>query len=187
MKKTTLLLSALLVTQVLFAQTEVEKNAIKTGKAVTKKLMSTLEKNLKKHMKEGGPLAAVKFCNVNATSLTHEVDKGFGAKVHVKRISLKTRNSSNMPTDSEAKILQKLQAMHESKKLPPFLLHNEQGSMKFYKPLVIKKQVCLKCHGDIKSKSKLGQFLQEYYPTDKAINYKMNDFRGAVVVEMIQK
>ena len=187
MKKTAILLSTLLVTQQLLAQTQIDKETIATGKAVTQKLMSTLQKNLKTQMKEGGPMAAVKFCNIKALLLTQDVDKSFGKHIHVKRISLQTRNSSNTPTASEAKILQNLQNLHDINKLPLFILDKESGSMKFYKPLVIQKQVCLKCHGDIPKNSQLDLFLKEHYPTDKAVNYKMNDLRGAVVVEIDQK
>ena len=184
MKKITLLLSTLLLTQTLSAQSSTVNNTLPVAKKVTQKLLSTLQKNLKMHMKKGGPLAAAKFCNLKAMILTQDVDKTFGDDIHVKRISFKTRNPTNTPTDSEREILEKLQTLHATKSLPKFFIDQNSDSLKFYKPLIINKPVCLKCHGNIHKNSNLGQFLQEYYPQDKAINYKMHNFRGAVVVEI---
>ena len=53
--------------------------------------------------------------------------------------------------------------------------------VKVYKPLMINKKVCLKCHGDI-TNEKLKNTIAKKYPEDKATGYKMGDIRGAVVV-----
>ena len=67
--------------------------------------------------------------------------------------------------------------------LPPYLVERvNKDTYKFYKPLLINKQVCLKCHGDIDKNQKLSQYLGKTYPHDKATGYSMGDLRGAVVV-----
>ena len=43
------------------------------------------------------------------------------------------------------------------------------------------KEVCLNCHGSNIS-SDLKKEIQKLYPDDKAINYKLNDIRGAFVL-----
>ncbi len=159
-------------------------SVIKTGKEVSKTLLQTLGKNLKKEMKAGGPMAAAAFCTNKAYALTASVDKNYGKDVQVKRISLKERNPANQPQAEEKVILESLDNLQKSGvMLPPYLVERvNKDTYKFYKPLMINKQVCLKCHGDIAKNQKLSQYLGKTYPHDKATGYKMGDLRGAVVV-----
>jgi len=193
MKISLLLLSLLLFTQTLFAEMTVQERAIKTqravkiGKEVSQKLLQTLQKNLKRHMKKGGPLAAAKFCNINATKLTLEVQKQFNAGIKVRRVSLKTRNSSNTPTKMDDTILETFKALSKLQTLPPYLMLEKKHSFTYYQPLIINNAVCLKCHGDIKKASALANFLKQHYPQDKALGYKLKDLRGAIVVDIPHK
>jgi hypothetical protein len=67
--------------------------------------------------------------------------------------------------------------------LPPFLVENvDANTIKYYKPLSINTDVCLKCHGDISKNSELSKFIDDHYPSDKARGYGLNDLRGAIVV-----
>ena len=43
------------------------------------------------------------------------------------------------------------------------------------------KEVCLNCHGS-NINNDLKKEIQKLYPDDKAINYKLNDIRGAFVM-----
>ncbi len=159
-------------------------SVIKTGQEVSSTLLKTLGKNLKKEMKAGGPMAAAKFCTTKAYALTASVDSKYGKDVHVKRISLKERNPANQAKGEEKAIIESLGNLQKSGVvLPPYLVERvNKDTYKFYKPLVINKQVCLKCHGDIGKNQKLSQYLKTTYPHDKATGYSMGDLRGAVVV-----
>jgi hypothetical protein len=79
-----------------------------------------------------------------------------------------------------------MQKLLDEKKLPAYIVEKEGDSYKYYKPLVIKKEVCLKCHGDISANKELSEYMSKTYPKDKATGYKMNDLRGAIVVEIKQ-
>jgi hypothetical protein len=70
---------------------------------------------------------------------------------------------------------------------PRNVIQEKDGKIVVYKPLMIKKQVCLKCHGDISKNPKLAQKIATIYPNDKATGYKMGDLRGAIVVTMPKK
>ncbi len=157
---------------------------IKTGQEVSKSLLQTLGGNLKKEMKAGGPMAAAAFCTTKAYTLTESVDNQYGPDVHVKRISLKERNPANKAEGDEKAILESLDNLQKNGAvLPPYMVERvNKDTYKFYKPLVINKQVCLKCHGDIGENPKLSQYLTDTYPHDKATGYKIGDLRGAVVV-----
>ena len=152
------------------------------GQASTKLLMQTLGKNMKMHMKNGGPMEALDFCSQEAYSLTEAVNKKLPEGVSVKRVSLLTRNPVNTPSDDEKIVLKHLQELQDNNKtLPKQIVEKiDAHTYKFYKPLVIDNKACLKCHGDVQDK-KLKEEILNRYPEDKAMGYKMGDIRGAVV------
>jgi hypothetical protein len=164
-------------------QNKALQEVIQTGKKSAMLLLKTLGSNMKKNMKAGGPMQALDFCSQKAYVLTEDVNKKLPKGVTVKRISTQFRNPANEPQNDEKEILtslKKLQSLHV--KLPKHLIQKvDEQTYKFYKPLIINKQVCLKCHGNIKNKN-LKQAINERYPQDKAQHYKMGDLRGAVVV-----
>jgi len=178
---------ALSATLALAAQAPKQNSELKeiaqTGKESSKLLLQTLGKNMKAHMKKGGPMDALSFCSTEAYPLTEKVNKELPEGVTVKRISLKYRSPANQPQADEAKVLEAMQTLKDANVVLPkhFVEKVDENVYKFYKPLVIKKGVCLKCHGDIQNKD-LKRAISERYPDDKATGYKMGDLRGAVVV-----
>ena len=158
-------------------------SVIQTGKESSKILLKTLGKNMKQHMKHGGPMEALDFCSNQAFDITEQVNTKLPKGVSVKRISSKFRSPTNRPTKNELAILDSFQKMQElNVVLPKHLVEKvDSHTYKYYKPLVIKKQVCLKCHGNIENMP-LKKEIESRYPQDKAMGYKMNDLRGAVVV-----
>ena len=159
-------------------------SVIKTGKEVSSTLLKTLGKNMKKEMKAGGPMAALSFCTSEAYTLTASVDKKFGDDISVKRISLKERNPINQAQGKERAILTAMDSMQKNGVLLPeyFVERVNKDTYKYYRPLSINKQVCLKCHGDISKNQALSDYMHKTYPNDKATGYKLGDLRGAVVV-----
>ena len=156
--------------------------AVKAGREASRLLIKTLGGNMKKHMKAGGAKDALSFCSMNAAALTAEVDSRLGEKVSVKRITLKPRNPANMAEGDEKEILEALENLkRNSVLLPKYLLQKTESGYKYYKPLLINKKVCLKCHGRNIAPA-LQAEIKKVYPTDKATGYKMGDLRGAVVV-----
>lgn len=164
------------------ADTQMQES-IKIAKESAMMLGKELGKNMKAHMKAGGPMDALNFCASEAYTLTESVNKKLQKGVHVKRISTEYRSEANKPAANEAAILNSLKELQKSGVvLPEYLVEKvNDDTIKFYKPLLIDKQVCLKCHGVLKD-SKLKDEIAQRYPNDKAMGYKMNDLRGAIVV-----
>ena len=161
------------------------ESVIATGQNAASQLLKTLGGNLKKEMQANGPVAAAKFCSENAFPLTGSVSDSFGEGVSVKRVSLKERNPANRPESDEKAVLEALQTLKEHNvELPGYLVERSGAdTYKFYKPLSINKEVCLKCHGEMKPGA-LADYLKSMYPSDKATGYRMGDLRGAIVVEI---
>ena len=159
------------------------KKVITIGKQSSQLLLKKLGSNMKKQMKAGGPLKALDFCSQKAYTLTEDVNKQLPKGVSIKRISTKYRNPLNQPKGNEKEVLaslEKLQSLHVI--LPKQIIQKvDARTYKYYKPLIINKKVCLKCHGDI-ANTTLKRAIDERYPEDKAKHYKMGDLRGAIVV-----
>jgi len=164
------------------------KSAIKLGNQSSKLLIQTLGKNMKREMKKGGQMAAFRFCSNEAYSITQEVNQELPDGVVVKRISEKYRNPANAPKADELAVLESFEKLQNANViLPKYLIQKiDNKTFKYYKPLVIKKKVCLKCHGTIKDID-IKRAIAEHYPLDKALGYKMNDLRGAIVVTIKTK
>lgn len=147
----------------------------KIGQATVKKLGS----NLMKHMKNGGPKAAIPFCNVSANPLTSEIASKF--EVIIKRTSHKLRNEENKPNEDENKILEAyLAKIGNGEKLKPIVEKDVNGKVHFYAPMKLD-QKCLACHGDIKN-TPTDSIIKSLYPNDKAIGFKDGDFRGVLSI-----
>lgn len=180
MKKLHITAMMILSTSMLFAADE---SIIKTGQKSAGLLLKTLGGNMKAHMKAGGPMDALDFCSNEAYTLTESVNKKLEKGVSVKRISSKFRNPLNTPSADEQLVLDELQTLQDKgEKLPPYIIKQTgETSYKFYKPLTMNKPVCLQCHGDVQNGA-LKKEIAQRYPDDKAMGYKLNDLRGAVVV-----
>lgn len=156
---------------------------IATGQYSAKLLLKTLGSNMKKKMKAGGLMKALDFCSQEAYNLTEDVNQKLPNGIQVKRISLKYRNPANKPETDEEVVLEALQKLKSAHVMMPKQLVQKVNAttFKYYKPLLINKKVCLKCHGNIKD-TDLKRAIAQRYPIDKATHYKMGDLRGAVVV-----
>jgi len=159
------------------------QNIKKIGKSSSMLLLKTLGSKMKKNMKAGGPMKALDFCSQEAYTLTEDVNKKLPNGIKVKRISLKYRNPANKPEANEQAILTSLHKLQASNVILPKQIIEKVNNTtyKYYKPLIINKQVCLKCHGDV-TNTDLKRAINERYPIDKAMHYKMGDLRGALVV-----
>ena len=126
---------------------------------------------------------ALKYCNKEVEKLiSKDNEKDFS----IKRVSLKPRNKNNYPTLYEKEILEKFNELSLKGNTNLRLEHNEiiknEHNKKFvYIKAIRIKEVCLNCHGS-NINDDLKNEIQKIYPDDKAINYKLNDIRGAFVM-----
>ena len=139
--------------------------------------MKALKGELMSGMKKG-PVNALESCNDKAMKITRSFDSD---KFRVGRTSLHLRNSKNKPDRLMNKLLNSYKNTTAKNPLPAKELILDNGRRLFVKPLYMK-GMCLNCHGDNISKS-VSDKLKELYPDDKAIGYKVGQFRGLVWVE----
>jgi hypothetical protein len=135
-----------------------------------KKLGKSLKSELVKAMKVN-PQEAVKVCNTNAAKITSKISN---KTIQVGRVSRKLRNPNNKIQKWMEKYIQELEAKKIDKKyITVNISETKRGIL-----MPIKTQgVCLKCHGKNISKN-LHSTINELYPSDQAIGYKMGEIRG---------
>ena len=187
MKK--IVLVSLIASSVMFASVSEEDSIKKEAVKAIKKLAKTLKANLKENIRKGGVPQAAEFCSKEATSIVSKINSDLNGAT-IKRVSLKYRNPNAKPSEDEQKVLKDLEKKvlnHQS--IPKVIVKKiSDKRYKVYKPIFIKKNVCLLCHGDNKHRDfSAYKIIKENYPNDKAIDYKNGDLRGAFVVEINKK
>lgn len=183
-KPSTILLVALLTVQ---ANASEHIGSLENqSKDAIKALATELKSELVAKMKDGGPIAALKVCNVKAPVITSSVS--LSKNLEVKRTSLKTRNQSNTPDKWEREILvsfeqQKL-AGAKVTELEQSSIMNINGQKYFrYMKAIPTQEPCLACHGKSIDKA-VRESITELYPNDQATGFNLGDIRGAFTVKI---
>lgn len=176
---------SLLITNISHSENiETNKSAIlNEAKDLLKETSKQYKNTLIQGLQHNNLIKALKYCNKEVKQLiSKDNEKGFA----IKRVSLRPRNKNNYPNLYEKEILEKFNklSLKDNKKL--VLEHSEiikdKNNNKFvYVKAIRIKEVCLNCHGS-NINDDLKKEIEKLYPDDKAINYKLNDIRGAFVM-----
>ena len=185
------LLGSLLVSSMSFfnaAQADEIAEREQAAKQVSQKFVKQLGGHLQKEMKSNGPVAAIKVCKDIAPTISNQlsVENGWS----VSRVSNKVRNpSSGLPDQWESNVLAEFEALakqgekYSSMNKSIVVEENGRSYYRFMKPITVK-PVCLSCHGSQDDIPETVQAeLAKHYPFDQAVNYKVNDLRGAISIK----
>jgi hypothetical protein len=144
------------------------------GNEITNQAQSVLLANVAQAMQTGGPVYAVEFCNLKASSITDSLN--LANNCEISRVSAKNRHpENNLKTEAD----KNLWAIFEAGMVNDTLIQ-EDKNLVYYKPIKTAMPACMKCHGtlgfdiDVATTEKL----QSLYPNDLATGYQLNDFRG---------
>lgn len=155
-------------------------------KAITRVGMS-LVSEVSASVSKDGPDKAVEVCHLKALPLTGEIIAGMPRITAVKRTSLKLRNPANAPDEYEQRALERFRRKLEDGAPPSVLVQridhpDTKPEWRVYRPVVVLQQ-CVTCHGPVENQSPaLRATLQQRYPQDQAVGYKLHDWRGLVRV-----
>jgi hypothetical protein len=151
----------------------------KKGNDISNLTQSVLLANVGQAMQKGGTVYAVEFCNLKAPSIVDSLNNVNNCVIS--RISERNRNPEN---NLKTNTMQILWDTFEAGTIKDTIIA-EHKKLVYYKPIKIAISACLKCHGepgfdiDFDTLDKL----QKLYPADKAMGYKLNDFRGLWKIE----
>lgn len=157
-----------------------EQVALGKAKEAAKGLGKALKERLVAGMGEGGPAAALSVCADEAAVITAAAGT---ANLRVGRSSLRLRNSNN--ADAPQWVQDWLKATGE--RAAEGVVGVEEvvdGTARVLVPLAVG-EVCTTCHGAKESlPAEITAKLDEHYPEDKALGYKVGDLRGALWAEL---
>ncbi len=152
--------------------------ALKAIKHLENAWYSKLTEKLKEDSKG---FSAVDFCHKRADKITSQVSDMYKG-VTLKRVAVRYRNEKNRATKIDLPVLKEFYKISKKRQTPAIKVVETKKTYRIYKPLVIRKPICLKCHGNEKRmRKKLVASIDEKYPKDKAKNFKYRQSRGAIV------
>lgn len=162
-----------------------KEQAIEKAKEMAGELGGALKGTLLSTIKEHGFAAAISVCRDIGPSKAKEVSEKY--KASIRRVTLKTRNSSNTPDDYETAILKNMEQDQAAGKLKAAYFEvitaaNGKKNLRFMKPVQIE-NACLNCHGTPeKLNPEALKEIKRLYPDDKALGYELDQVRGAVSI-----
>ncbi|WP_244242134.1 Tll0287-like domain-containing protein [Leptospira kanakyensis] len=148
---------------------------------ITNEAKTNLVQKLNSKIAEGGTKQAIPFCKLNAIGFTN----GLGQKngVTLRRITNKPRNQSNLLSANEEKIFLEIEKLKTPEGVFPNKSITSDDSVTVYIPIPVM-GFCLQCHGNLNEIQKTTkQILDQEYPNDKAIGYKVGELRGLFSVQ----
>ncbi|MGD9784738.1 MAG: DUF3365 domain-containing protein [Hyphomicrobiaceae bacterium] len=159
-----------------------------TAREAIKGLGGTLKEKLQAAMKDGGPVAALSVCNVEAPKI--EKDRSDASSMDVGRTALKVRNPGNAPDAFERRVMEdfvaKIKGGADAMKLEHAETVDEGGKkvFRYLKPIMTAGSPCLACHGS-ELKPEVAAKIKELYPADQATGFSAGDMRGAFTVKKV--
>ena len=170
------------------SEADIINRTTKLGDSISQKVGAVFMGKISEKFADGGYKAAAEYCSMNAYPLTDSLANEY--KVFLKRVSSKSRNPANAPSNLE---MQVLEAYEYSSSNGDDIGANVQfvrpgDTILYNKPITISSNLCLNCHGNpsqISEEVKI--ILQEEYPKDKATGYKVGDLRGMWSIKFLKK
>lgn len=155
------------------------------GSNISKEFESILKKELKDAKKSNNNVGMTDYCINDSKKVTEELNKKYGPKVSVKRVSLNNRNDKAKADEKEKKILEAFDLIQKSDSYQPdeIIQVVDDNTYKVYTPIVMNSRDCKICHGmeDTVDKDSKKRF-SDLYKNENGYGYKSGEVRGAVVV-----
>jgi hypothetical protein len=188
MKLSTLVLAAALVLPVVgtVQAADAVDPRIAGSREVVKAFGGQLLGDLQTAMKSGGPVEAIKVCNVSAPAIARTQAEQRGWKVG--RTSLKVRNPNNAPDAWERKMLEDFVARRAQGEDPAGMevaetvVTDGKPEFRYMKAIAIPAGApCVTCHGKTIEPT-VAAAIHELYPQDQATGFDTGDIRGAFTI-----
>ena len=173
MKTTTISIVLLLLSPIVFAQSETQfkEEALKILTPIKKAFMKELRTGLKE-----GPYETVDSCHLKAP---HIIESDYHQTYELGRTSDKIRNKNNSPQAWLEPILKEYIGSHIEKPVEAKVF-KVKNKFAYVEPIYTS-AVCLKCHGDLHGSVK--KKIEALYPKDMATGYKIGEFRGLFYIK----
>lgn len=161
--------------------------ALERGRAIASETFGLLSSNLLAAIQSGGVSNALPFCSLAASPLTAGMASKHG--VTLRRVTHKPRHPTARANATELAVIQSFQSAltasasvyNASNPPPPLVTNLGPGRAAFFAPIILNRELCLKCHGepgkDIQTTDL--DVIRRLYPADEATGFRLGDLRGA--------
>jgi hypothetical protein len=166
-----------------FAYKQKELQLLDLGKHISMQTKAALGKKLIEEIETNGTESAISFCSTKALFLTDSMSLDLNARI--RRVSDKNRNPLNIANAQEQEYIQAARLkITNGEIIQPLLSFSDNKAIGYYP--IMTNQLCLQCHGQLDSdiSSATYELVENLYPDDRAVGYKLNELRGIWVVEM---
>ena len=156
---------------------------------IADRFQAELQGRLQQAMAAGGPVEAVRVCQVEAPAIASRLSRETGWQV--RRIGTRVRNPlTGVPDEWERDQLPQLAArLAQGGEVPNASSQSitQQGVEQRYLRAIAVGPLCLTCHGEPAAQPKaLREALQKAYPQDAATGYRQGELRGAFSIRRVR-
>jgi hypothetical protein len=158
-------------------ETYPEAKVREEGNRIATAVQTELLKSVSQAIGKAGEVYAIAFCNEKALPLTDSLSQLYGAEI--RRFSDKNRQPQNAFADSVSQnVFKKWQS--EEKQGDEVVYLFKANQVRYYKPIHIGMETCLRCHGDKQNNlsPEVREAIAEKYPQDSAHGYQIGELRG---------
>lgn len=156
---------------------DVKKVYLEKGQSIAKQTFDTLNRELSAAISEKGLIAAIDYCNLNASDITSIYEKEEVSSIS--RTAIKFRNPANAPDSLELLVLNEYASSKERGDTISHKLIIDETEIHYFKPILLDNK-CLLCHGVPKTEiqPEVLEQIKNNYPDDLATGFRKDDLRG---------
>ncbi|MEQ8470280.1 MAG: DUF3365 domain-containing protein [Marinoscillum sp.] len=146
------------------------------GRESLEVIESTFQTQLKTAVAKEGIAGAISFCNLNAMDIVKKLEDSLG--ISIKRVTDKPRNPADSLSGIEKEIWEAYAYSPQNGSAQ--IQELNKTALIYTKPIMINTGLCLSCHGEVDQEitKENHSLIQQLYPDDMAIGYKVGDLRG---------
>lgn len=159
-------------------------DAVPKARQMAADAFAALSARLSEAIAEGGTVAAIEVCAVEAIPLTTAVSEEHGAII--RRLSHRPRNPGNRADALDLETIARFQAKLAAGETIEPEVSGEAGAAVVRLPIVLSQPLCLSCHGTPGGEIDAATLamIRGRYPADEATGFSLGDLRGIWRVEL---
>jgi hypothetical protein len=174
-------IAALLLLLPAFALSAADDARVAASRDIAAQFQQTLGARLQAALVEGGTVAAIEVCSVQAPAIAADLGAAHG--VTVARRTDRTRNPANAADGDELALLARFRAaLAADATVPPEDFATRADGSARYARAILVQPPCLACHGPILA-ADTAMALRTHYPDDRATGYEVGALRGLVRID----
>lgn len=156
--------------------------ARKAAQSLIQQFKTRLRSELMAAIKQSGPEGAIEICSRKAPEIAQELSVGGWA---IRRASILNRNPKNYPEGPEGEMIRRFEADTSKSTQATWDYTNLIKQYRYFEAIRLE-GMCTSCHGKSEEMDPaVVAKLQQLYPSDRAVGFKVGDLRGIFSVSAV--